>query len=152
MSSNASQFVGQWRYRQEMDGPTFEVTSVTIMTPDPRALAAFYSRLLGRAVTTEEPPREDEPPTAGWAQISSSADEPGPTLNFEYEAEWTRPTWPSRPGTHHATQHLDILVNDLLAAVDHALFAGASIADFQPQEDVRVLFDPDGHPFCLFTS
>jgi hypothetical protein len=24
------------------------------------------------------------------------------------------------------------------------------LADFQPQDDVRVLFDPDGHPFCLF--
>jgi hypothetical protein len=25
-----------------------------------------------------------------------------------------------------------------------------ALADFQPQEDVRVLFDPVGHPFCLF--
>ena len=23
------------------------------------------------------------------------------------------------------------------------------LADFQPQDDVRVLLDPDGHPFCL---
>ncbi|WP_020393118.1 VOC family protein [Kribbella catacumbae] len=134
-----------------MDGPTFEVTSVTITTPEPRALAAFYSRLLGRAVTTEEPPRPGEPPAAGWAQIRSSADSPGPTLNFEYEAAWTPPTWPSTPGAQHATQHLDILVNDLQTAVDHALAAGATLADFQPQEHVRVLFDPSGHPFCLFT-
>ena len=26
----------------------------------------------------------------------------------------------------------------------------ASLADFQPQDDVCVLFDPSGHPFCLF--
>jgi hypothetical protein len=24
------------------------------------------------------------------------------------------------------------------------------VADFQPQDDVRVLRDPAGHPFCLF--
>jgi len=24
------------------------------------------------------------------------------------------------------------------------------LAEFQPQDDVRVLFDPSGHPFCLF--
>ena len=28
--------------------------------------------------------------------------------------------------------------------------AGATLADFQPQEDVRVYLDPAGHPFCLF--
>jgi hypothetical protein len=134
-----------------MDGLTLEVTSVTITTPDPRALAAFYARLLSRPVTTADPPRPGEPPTAGWAQISSSADSPGPTLNFEYEAEWTPPNWPSTPGAQHSTQHLDIFVNDLQAAVDHAISVGATLADFQPQEDVRVLFDPSGHPFCLFT-
>jgi hypothetical protein len=24
------------------------------------------------------------------------------------------------------------------------------MAEFQPQEGVRVHFDPDGHPFCLY--
>lgn len=46
--------------------------------------------------------------------------------------------------------HLDIEVDDLPSAADHALALGASVADFQPQADVRVLFDPAGHPFCLF--
>ena len=27
---------------------------------------------------------------------------------------------------------------------------GATLAGFQPQEDVRVLYDPAGHPFCLY--
>ena len=53
------------------------VTSVSISAPDPRALAGFYSRLLG---------------------------------------------WP------------------------------VTVSSFQPQEQVRVLFDPVGHPFCLFTD
>ncbi|WP_258319026.1 VOC family protein [Streptomyces griseorubiginosus] len=46
--------------------------------------------------------------------------------------------------------HLDIEVDDLSSAVDRALALGAAPADFQPQDDVRVLFDPVGHPFCPF--
>jgi hypothetical protein len=34
----------------------------------------------------------------------------------------------------------------------HALAAGAVLADFQPQDDVRVYFDPAGHPFCLWVA
>ena len=30
--------------------------------------------------------------------------------------------------------------------------AGARSASYQPQEGVRVMLDPDGHPFCLFRS
>ena len=25
------------------------------------------------------------------------------------------------------------------------------LARFQPQADVRVFYDPDGHPFCLYS-
>jgi hypothetical protein len=28
---------------------------------------------------------------------------------------------------------------------------GAVLAEYQPQDDVRVYLDPAGHPFCLFT-
>ncbi|HSZ43609.1 MAG TPA: hypothetical protein VK817_26890 [Trebonia sp.] len=31
-----------------------------------------------------------------------------------------------------------------------ASWLGAVVAGFQPQEDVRVLLDPAGHPFCLY--
>ena len=131
-----------------MDGLTINVTSVTITTPDPRALAAFYSRLLDVPITTEEGPGPGEPATAGWAQIRVAD---GPSLNFEYERHWAPPIWPSEPGAQHATQHLDIQVTDLAAATDHAVKSGAALAAFQPQEHVRVLFDPHNHPFCLFT-
>jgi beta-phosphoglucomutase-like phosphatase (HAD superfamily) len=46
--------------------------------------------------------------------------------------------------------HLDIAVEDLDAGVAAAEAAGATLAVHQPQEDVRVMLDPDGHPFCLF--
>jgi hypothetical protein len=46
--------------------------------------------------------------------------------------------------------HLDVGVVDVAAAVDEALAIGATVADHQPQEDVRIMLDPHGHPFCLY--
>jgi hypothetical protein len=48
--------------------------------------------------------------------------------------------------------HLDIMVDDLEAAGADAVAAGATLAEFQPQDDVRVYLDPAGHPLCLFLS
>ena len=45
---------------------------------------------------------------------------------------------------------VEIQVDDLEAGVAHAVAQGATLAGFQPQEDVRVCLDPAGHPFCLF--
>lgn len=128
------------------------VTSVTIGAPDPRELAAFYARMLGWPVTASEPARPGSPPEDGWAQLKPPAGATGPTLNFEYEAKYTRPVWPSEPGRQHITQHLDIAVTDLDGAVAWAVEAGAIMADFQPQEHVKVMFDPSGQPFCLFLA
>lgn len=36
----------------------------------------------------------------------------------------------------------------LAAAVADAQRLGAELADTQPQANVRVMFDPDGRPFC----
>jgi len=41
-------------------------------------------------------------------------------------------------------------VDDLDVAGEQAAAAGATLAEFQPQPDVRVYLDPAGHPFCLF--
>jgi hypothetical protein len=43
----------------------------------------------------------------------------------------------------------NVQVGDLEAAVAEALALGATMAKAQPQENVRVLFDPAGHPFYL---
>lgn len=126
--------------------PSLQLTSITISCPAPRELADFYARLLGATVTASEPARPDEPEDAGWAQIAAGA----VTVNFEYEHCWTPPVWPAEEGRQTATQHLDIYVHDLAAATEWAVSCGAVVASVQPQEDVRVLFDPAGHPFCLF--
>jgi hypothetical protein len=46
--------------------------------------------------------------------------------------------------------HLDIGVRDITAAVEDAVALGAALPAHQPQDDVRVLLDPAGHPFCLY--
>jgi catechol 2,3-dioxygenase-like lactoylglutathione lyase family enzyme len=131
--------------------PRLQLTSITIGAPDPRALASFYARLLATEVTHTDPPRPGHPPEDGWAQLRTTGDNGTLTLNFEYETHYTEPTWPSEPERQQIMEHLDIYVQDLDAAVDWAVECGARLADFQPQPDVRVLFDPAGHPFCLFT-
>lgn len=65
--------------------------------------------------------------------------------------------WPTRkPGDQQMMLHLDIEVDggpDALAAeTARAVAEGARLAEYQPQDDVRVLFDPSGHPFCLWTE
>jgi len=133
-----------------MTGPKLRATSVTIGTSRPRELARFYSALLDWPVKADEEPGPDEPEHGGWAQVGPPTGVTGPTLNFEYERHFARPVWPSVPGQQTASQHLDIEAGDLAAGVDWALAHGAVLAEFQPQDDVRVLLDPDGHPFCLF--
>jgi catechol 2,3-dioxygenase-like lactoylglutathione lyase family enzyme len=130
--------------------PAMAVTSVTIGAPAPRELAAFYAQLMGWPVSASEAARPGMPPQDGWAQLRPPDGEAGPTLNFEYEARFIRPVWPAAEGRQNATQHLDIAVADLDAAVRWALGVGAVLADVQPQEAVRVMLDPAGHPFCLF--
>lgn len=133
-----------------MARPRMQVTSVTIGTPDPKLLARFYERLLGWSVSQEEDAKPGDPPQAGWVQLRSPDERGLMRLNFEYEREYVPPVWPSEPGKQHITEHLDIAVEKLEEAVEWALGAGATLAGFQPQEDVRVMLDPSGHPFCLF--
>ena len=128
------------------------VAAVTIAAPDPRALAAFYARVLGWPVAREEGPRSGSPPEDGWAQLAPPSGVASVGLNFEFEADYVPPVWPSRSGEQQIMTHLDIEVDDLETAVAWAVEQGARLAEFQPQEFVRVMLDPAGHPFCLFSG
>ena len=72
-------------------------------------------------------------------------------LAIQREDHYVRPVWPPEPGKQQMSMHLDFEVSDLDAAVAHALELGAELPDFQPQDNVRVMLDPAGHPFCLYT-
>jgi catechol 2,3-dioxygenase-like lactoylglutathione lyase family enzyme len=115
------------------------ISGVVLDSPSAQELSAFYRRLLGWEVEKDEP---------NWVKLRSPAG--GPGLSFQTERRYVRPTWPAGPGDQQMQVHLDIEVSDLDAAVAHAVSAGATVAEFQPQEHVRVCLDPAGHPFCLW--
>ncbi len=124
-----------------MDRPQMNVLSTVLGAPDPSALADFYQKLLGWNRVADEP---------DWVKIEPSAG--GTALSFQLEEKHVPPVWPADEGDQQMMMHLDIRVEDLNEAVKWALEAGATLADFQPQLDNRVMIDPAGHPFCLFEN
>ena len=108
-------------------------------SPDVPKLARFYAELLGWELKLDGD---------GWATVR--APEAKSYIGFHGSPEYVRPVWPPVAGKQQQMQHIDVGVGDLTAAVDRAVGLGATVADFQPQDDVRVMLDPDGHPFCLY--
>ena len=123
------------------DRPRLRIAGTVLSSRDAQALADFYERLLGWPRLADEP---------GWVILRPGPDTHG--LSFHEDVHYRPPTWPTRPGEQQQMVHLDIATDDLDAAVAWALECGAQLADDQPQDGVRVLLDPDGHPFCLFPS
>ena len=121
--------------------PQLSLSGIVLDAPDAQALADFYRRLLGWQTQQDEP---------GWVKLGSP--DGGAGLSFQTEHNYRRPVWPAGPGDQQMSLHLDIKVTDLSAASQHALQCGATLAVFQPQDDVRVFLDPVGHPFCLFLN
>src|SRR5688572_27872533 len=110
-------------------------------TPDPVGLGRFYQGLLGGAL--------DE----GDATFVTLLVRPTDTtsLAFQLEPCHVPPVWPTPgAGDQQMQVHLDVGVSDVAEAVDDAVVLGARLADVQPQDDVRVMLDPAGHPFCLY--
>jgi catechol 2,3-dioxygenase-like lactoylglutathione lyase family enzyme len=118
---------------------TLTLTTVNIGTPDPAALARFYERLLGWSIAHEEP-----------EFVIVRNPQGGVAVSFQLEDGHVPPAWPAQPGDQQMQLHLEIKVDDLDGALAHALDCGATVAEFQPQDDVRVCLDPAGHPFCLW--
>jgi catechol 2,3-dioxygenase-like lactoylglutathione lyase family enzyme len=104
---------------------------VVLDCPDPRALAEFYSALLGQPVTYTS---ED------WVVVAASDRTSG--LAFQLAPDHSPPTWPE-PAVPQQV-HLDIMVEDVAEAAPKVLALGAVKLD---GEDVYA--DPAGHPFCL---
>lgn len=113
---------------------------VQLDAPDGRELAHFYARLLGWQIFNEND---------SGAAVAPSEDA-GYNLAFETEEHYVRPVWPTEEGKPQMMMHLDVEVDDLEEAVAYAVSVGAEVAAYQPQETVRVMLDPAGHPFCLY--
>jgi catechol 2,3-dioxygenase-like lactoylglutathione lyase family enzyme len=116
---------------------------VVLDCPDALALATFYSRLLDWPIW--------KPEEADAENAALDAGQGVGYLAFQREPDYEPPVWPPEPGRPRMMVHLDFEVDDLSAAVEHAVELGATLPAHQPQDDVRVLLDPAGHPFCLYT-
>ena len=118
---------------------SFTLTGTNLDAPDAGELAGFYRGLLGWPTEVDEP---------GWVVLRPAGG--GHSLNFQTEERYVRPVWPAGTGDPPMMMHLEIKVDDLDSAVAQATALGATLAGFQPQDDVRVCLDPAGHPFCLY--
>ncbi len=129
-----------WRREHETG---VEISTVTLGARDPVRLARFYGQLLGISVATDLDPAQD------WIALRETN---GWSLAIQLEPEQVAPVWPARAADQHMQAHLEIRVDDLQAGMLHALACGARLAEHQPQDDVRVMLDPEGHPFCLWVE
>src|SRR5438094_10552909 len=103
-----------------MPRPPMRISATVLGTPDPPALGAFYARLLGWNVVTNDPE---------WVMVKPPAG--GTGLSFQLETDYVPPVWPAKAGQQQMMSHLDIGVADLEAGVAWALEVGAALADFQ---------------------
>jgi len=104
--------------------------------PDPSALAAFYSELLGQPVTYSSDDFVVVAPNDGTSGLA-----------FQLAPGNLPPTWPE-PNVPQQI-HLDVMVDDLDVAADQVLAIGARRLDPADAERAYVFADPAGHPFCL---
>ncbi|WP_432184455.1 VOC family protein [Streptomyces tendae] len=109
-----------------------------IEAPNPDGLARFYAELLGWHIEHEEA-----------TNVVVAASPQGPFFVFQQAEGYRAPVWPPADGEQRPMMHFDFQVGDLDSAVAEAVALGATPAEDQPQENVRVLLDPAGHPFCL---
>ena len=121
-------------------------TGVCLDCSNGRELADFYASLLGWQITAGD----DD----AWFQLADP--DGGVGLNIQGEEWYEPPVWPERPGEQAKMLHFEIYVDDMDAAVAHAIASGAREAAPQPAtrdpRTLRVMLDPAGHPFCLFTA
>lgn len=106
---------------------------VVLDCPDPRALARFYSELLGEPITYT---------SDDFVVVATSSRASG--LAFQRAPDHRPPTWPD-PSIPQQV-HLDVMVDDVAAATSAVLALGARALDKE-----GVFADPAGHPFCLIT-
>src|SRR5438105_5456333 len=100
--------------------PSLQLATLCIDCADADAMADFYGRLLGWEVTFRTP---------GWVLMRDPAG--GTGLSFQAEPGYRAPVWPEQPGQQEKMLQLDIKVQDLDAAVEHAPPAGAPLAEDQ---------------------
>ena len=105
--------------------------------PDLDVESAFWAALLGGTMVAY----------GDWNSVLVDGE---PRIDIQLAPNHDRPHWP------HGTQqqvHLDLYVDDIQAAHEHALAVGAVLLqaadDITTPDGFQVYEDPAGHPFCL---
>ena len=128
----------------DVTSPRLRLNAVCVDCVDAPTLAEFYVRLLGWEVLVAED---------RWMKIGDPAG--GVELNIQAEDWYEPPVWPEEPGAQMKMLHFEIETDDVAAAVAHAVANGARQASPQPSDrnpdKLRVMLDPAGHPFCLWS-
>jgi catechol 2,3-dioxygenase-like lactoylglutathione lyase family enzyme len=110
---------------------------VVFDTADLDTESRFWSELLGGTVDAED----------DWHTVLVGGE---PRLGFQLAPNHVRPDWPDGEPQQ---VHLDLYVDDIRAAHEHAVAVGAQLLkqadDLDAAEGFQVYADPSGHPFCL---
>jgi catechol 2,3-dioxygenase-like lactoylglutathione lyase family enzyme len=110
---------------------------VVFDTADLASESTFWADLLGGTVDADD----------DWHTVLVDGE---PRLAFQLAPNHVQPDWPDGEPQQI---HLDLYVDDIRAAHDHAISLGAKL--LKPAEDLsaadgfQVYADPSGHPFCL---
>jgi hypothetical protein len=113
------------------------LAAVSLDSPEPSTLAAFYRQLLDLEVMFE---------TEDFVALQGA----GILITVQRVTDHRRPDWPE--GEVPKQMHLELAVADLDRAEAGAVALGAVKAAHQSAPDTwRVLIDPAGHPFCITT-
>ena len=99
--------------------------------------SAFWAALLGGTVLVEE----------DWHSVVVDGE---PRIDVQPAPNHVPPDWPDGEPQQ---VHLDLYVDDIHAAHEHALAVGAVLlraaTDLTTPDGFQVYADPAGHPFCL---
>jgi len=118
---------------------------------DVEELAAFYSKILGWEIGHRDTPETAKGGT-GW--ISLRNPDGGIGLSFQGEEWYEPPVWPEEPGKLTKMIHFEVGIKGSMdEAVADVVAAGGRVAPWQPADrdpnELRIMLDPAGHPFCL---
>ena len=115
-----------------MVATTGRLAAITVDCLDPCGLAAFWSALLGGEVSE---------PLPGWRRVAVPDGAPAITLQPVPE-----------PKTGKTRIHLDVVVDDMVAAVEEIIALGGRWTGERhdyPEGTVLVMADPQGNEFCI---
>lgn len=117
-----------------------QIAGFALDCKNPNTLVDFYNKLLG------------------WDKIETNSNDfsalrssQGWVFAFQRVPEYIAPVWPWTNDKQQQMGHFDYYVEDLEQAVNLAIDLGATKSEIQYFETSTVMFDPEGHPFCLTT-